>query len=56
VDIWNPEAVALAAEEVVALQHQEELTTQVYAKLKDSYGPAAFVESFLNLLAERSQA
>lgn len=53
VDIWNPEAVAQAANNVAALQRTEELVNSVHAELRDRYGSDAFASAFLGLLSKR---
>ncbi|AZT84503.1 glycosyltransferase family 1 protein [Marinobacter sp. NP-4(2019)] len=50
VDIWDPEQVARAAQNVEALANRESLVEQVYKQLGDRYGAGPFVKSFLNFL------
>ncbi|WP_417530285.1 glycosyltransferase family 4 protein [Marinobacter lipolyticus] len=56
VDIWDPEQVANAVQQLASLDEYEALVGQVYKQLGSRYGAGAFVESFLSMLGEhRSQ-
>jgi glycosyltransferase involved in cell wall biosynthesis len=53
VDIWDPEAVAQAANEVAVLQRTDEVVSQLHAELRDRFGPEAFAGAFLDLLKKQ---